>query len=62
MEGKKYTKLVEILNKELNRITILLNANKLTTNVKKTHYMSSTTQKLKPLVLMLLCKTHQYSV
>ena len=62
MEGKKYTKLVEILNKELNRITILLNANKLTTKVKNMHYMSSTTQKLKPLVLMLLCKTHQYSV
>ena len=35
MEGNKYTKLVEILNKEINRITILLNANKLTTNVKK---------------------------
>ena len=32
-------KLVEILNKELNKITIWLNANKLMINVKKTHYM-----------------------
>ena len=34
LEGKEYTKLVEILNKELNKITIWLNANKLMINVK----------------------------
>ena len=62
LEGKEYTKLVEILNEELNKITIWLNANKLMINDKKRITWSSTTQKLKPWVLMLLCKTHQYSV
>ena len=62
LEGKEYTKLVEILNEELNKITIWLNANKLMINVKKRITWSSTAQKLKPWVLMLLCKTHQYSV
>ena len=62
LEGKEYTKLVEILNEELNKITIWLNANKLMINVKKNHYMVFHRAKLKPLVLMLLCKTPQYSV
>ena len=62
LEGKEYTKLVEILNEELNKITIWLNANKLMIYVKNPITWSSTAQKLKPLVLMLLCKTHQYSV
>ena len=35
LEGKEYTKLVETLNEELNKITIWLNANKLMINVKK---------------------------
>ena len=39
LEGEEYTKLVEIQNEELNKITILLNANILMINVKKTHYM-----------------------
>ena len=62
LDGKEYTKLVEILNEEVNKITIWLNANKLMINVKKTHYMVYHRAKLKPLVLMLVCKTHQYSV
>ena len=62
LEGEEYMKLVEILNKELNKITVWLNANKLMVNVKKRITWSSSAQKLKPLVLMLLCKTHQYSV
>ena len=62
LEGKEYTKLVEILNEELNKITVWLNANKLMINVKKRITLPFTSQKLKPLVLMLLCKTHQYSV
>ena len=35
LEDKEYTKLVEILNEELNKITIWLNANKLMINEKK---------------------------
>ena len=35
LEGKEYTKLVEILNEELNKLTIWLNANKVIVNVKK---------------------------
>ena len=35
LEDKEYTKLVEILNEELNKVTIWLNANKLMINVKK---------------------------
>ena len=34
LEGKEHTNLVEILNEELNKITIWLNANKLMFNVK----------------------------
>ena len=37
--GTEYTKLIEILNVELERITCWLNANGLAVNVKKTHYM-----------------------
>ena len=39
LEGKEYTYLIEMLNSELKKLTIWLNANKLTVNVKKTHYM-----------------------
>ena len=40
LEGKEYTHLIEMLNSELKKLTIWLNANKLTVNVKKkTHYM-----------------------
>ena len=49
LEGKEYTKLVEILNEELNKITIWLNANKLMINVKKTHYMVFHRAKIKTL-------------
>ena len=62
LEGKEYTKLVEILNEELNKIEIWLNANKSILTLKKRITWPSTAQKLKPLVLMLSCKTHQYSV
>ena len=49
VEGKEYTKLVEILNEELNKIAIWLNANKLMINVKKTHYMAFNRPKIKTL-------------
>ena len=39
LEGKEYTHLIEMLNSELKKLTIWLNVNKLTVNVKKTHYM-----------------------
>ena len=39
LEGKEYTHLIEMLNSELKKLTIWFNANKLTVNVKKTHYM-----------------------
>ena len=39
LEGKEYTHLIEMLNSELKKLTIWLNANKLNVNVKKTHYM-----------------------
>ena len=40
LEGKEYTHLIEMLNSELKKQTIWLNANKHTVNVKKkTHYM-----------------------
>ena len=44
LEGKEYTKLVEILNEELNKITIWLNANKLMINDKIRITWSSKTQ------------------
>ena len=37
LEGKEYTHLIEMLNSELKKLTIWLNANKLTVNVKKKH-------------------------
>ena len=49
LEGNEYTKLVEILNDEINKITIWLNANKLMINVKKTHYMVFHRAKIKTL-------------
>ena len=49
LEGKEYTKLVEILNEEFNKITIWLNANKLMINVKKKHYMIFHRAKIKTL-------------
>ena len=39
LEGTEYTHLIKILNYELEKLTIWINANKLTVNVKKTHYM-----------------------
>ena len=47
LEGKEYTKLVKILNEELNKITIWLNANKVMINVKKAHYMVFQRAKIK---------------
>ena len=35
LEGKEFTRLVEILNEEVNKITLWVNANKLMINVKK---------------------------
>ena len=37
--GKEYTKLIVFLNKELKKVSHWLNANGLTINVKKTHFM-----------------------
>ena len=37
--GKEYTQLIVSLNKELNKVSHWLNANGLTINVKKTHFM-----------------------
>ena len=39
IEGECYTVIINILNKELNSICIWLKSNKLTLNVKKSHYM-----------------------
>ena len=39
IEGQSYTGVIETLNKELKKIVIWLNSNKLTLNIKKTHYM-----------------------
>ena len=39
MEGTNYDKVIDIVNKELELINIWLIANKLTVNIKKTHYM-----------------------
>ena len=39
IEGTSYDKVIDIVNKELERIKIWLRANKLTTNIKTTHYM-----------------------
>ena len=39
IEGTSYDKVIDIVNKELERINIWLRANKLTINIKKTHYM-----------------------
>ena len=39
IEGQSYTGVIETLNKELKNIVSWLNSNKLTLNIKKTHYM-----------------------
>ena len=39
IEGTNYDKVIDIVNKELELINIWLIANKLTVNIKKTHYM-----------------------
>ena len=38
MEGTNYDKVINIVNNELERIKIWLRANKLSVNIKKTHY------------------------
>ena len=39
LEGTEYSKLIKSLNNELENVTKWLNANRLTVNMKKTHYM-----------------------
>ena len=39
IEGQSYTGVIETLTKELKKIECWLNSNKLTPNIKKTHYM-----------------------
>ena len=39
LEGTEYSKLIKTLNNELENVTKWLNANRLTVNMKKTHYM-----------------------
>ena len=39
IEGQSYTGVIETLDKELKKIVSWLNSNKLTLNIKKTHYM-----------------------
>ena len=39
LKGKEYTHLIEMLNSEFEKLTIWINDNKFTVNVKKTHYM-----------------------
>ena len=39
IERRNYDKVIDIVNIELERINIWLRANKLTINIKKTHYM-----------------------
>ena len=39
IEGTHYDKLIDILNEELEKIDVWLKANKLTINIKKTHFM-----------------------
>ena len=39
LEGAEYSKLIKSLNNELENVTKWLNANRLTVNMKKTHYM-----------------------
>ena len=40
MEETEYSKLIETVSYELNKVTIWLNANKLTININKTPYTS----------------------
>ena len=49
--GTEYTKLIEILNVELERVSCWLNANGLAVNVKKTHYMVFHRAKIKAVAL-----------
>ena len=39
IEGQSYTGVIETLTKELKKIECWLNSNKLTLNIRKTHYM-----------------------
>ena len=39
LNGKKYLNLVKLLNSELDKLSISLNANKLSLNAKKSYYM-----------------------
>ena len=39
IEGTNYDKIIDIVNNELERIHIWMRANKLTVNIKNTHYM-----------------------
>ena len=47
LEGTEYSKLIKTLNNELENVTKWLNANRLTVNMKKTHYMVFHRAKLK---------------
>ena len=47
LNGKKYPNLVKLLNLELDKLSIWLNANKLSLNVKKNYYMVFHRVKLK---------------
>ena len=47
LEGTEYLKLIETVNYELSKVTIWLNANKLTININKTHYMLFHRSKIK---------------
>ena len=47
LEGTNYDNVIDIVNNELERINIWLRANKLTINIKKTHYMMFLRTRLK---------------
>ena len=49
--GTEYTKLIELLNMELEGVSCWLNANGLAVNVKKTHYMVFHLAKIKAVAL-----------
>ena len=56
IEGSSYNNITTILNKELIKIDTWLQANKLTVNTKKTHYMIFHRARLKPTINVLLDK------
>ena len=53
IEGQSYTGVIETLNKELKNIVSWLNSNKLTLNIKKTHYMIFHRSRIKKIKLTL---------